>query len=346
LSSLSLLVPGLVGRSSFASAIKGANFPALDRLFNSVVEITPAVPQFEQQLIRLLGGQQKPGVSASLAYLLGKRHFAVDDATRYLLASPVHLQADSGRLLMHGQDSLNIDFDEAQQYLNELSIIFDDGGMKVHAVSPDCWVLCLPEPPGARFSDLSAVIGQDIHDFMPDGDNAMAWRSVINEVQMQLHLSPVNSKRQAKGLKVVNSLWIGGVGDAVELNKTSWNSLCSDNAMVRTLASQAGINKLASVTAGDSVIDVDNDYQLGVFTELAESVAREDLGHWYDVLQNFHDTVAQSVADALQQGDLKEVQIYPVNGHCYRVRSKRGLAGIIDGFRKKRDFNDYVSKQK
>ena len=57
----------------------------------------------------------------------------------------------------------------------------------------------------------------------------------------------------------------------------SVDSVCVDNQMVRALASKAGINKLISVAAGDNAIDLTSDYQLAVFTGLAESTARDDL---------------------------------------------------------------------
>ncbi len=339
-----MLVPGLLAKPVFSAAMQGQNLPALDRLFERVVEVMPAATQFDQQLIGLLGGQCKPGVAASLAYLLGKDHFAVADASCYLIASPVHLQADSGRLLMYGQDGLGIEPDEVKQWLAELSAIFSANNIAVHSVSPETWVLCLTEPPKATFSELSDVLGEDIHDYMPNGDQAMFWRSLINEVQMQLHQSPLNSKRQAMGLKVINSLWFAGAGDAVTLNKTNWSSLCSDNAMVRVLADQAGI-KQHSVAAGDSVVNYNSDCQLIVDTSLAESAAREDLDHWYQALQTFHDTIVVPIVDAFNDGAIKAIQLYPINGHCYRIASKRGLAKFIDGLRKKQSFADYMAKK-
>ncbi len=330
-----------MGRPSFAAAIKDLSLPALDRLFGDLHESVPASGQFDQQLISLFGGRQKPGISASLAYLLAKDHFAVDDASRYLMASPVHLQADSGRLLMYGQNGLNIGADEARQWLQELAPIFNDSRIMLYSVSPECWVLCLAEPARATFSDLYDVLGQDIHDYMPNGEHSMRWRSLINEVQMQLHLSPVNAKRQRMGLKTVNSLWFGGVGEAVTLNKTSWDSICVDTQMVRVLAAKAGINKLLSVASGDNAIDLTSKYQLTVYTDLAESTSRDDLEQWYQALQLFHDTIAVPIVAALQQGEIKEVQVYAVDGHCYRIRRKRGVAKY---FRKKRDFEFYMRK--
>ncbi|MBL4851248.1 MAG: hypothetical protein JKY90_03065 [Gammaproteobacteria bacterium] len=348
LSSLSLLVPGLLAKPVFSAAMQGQDLPALDRLFAKVVESIPAAMQFDQQLIHLLGGprndQIKLGVTASLAYLLGKDHFAVTNAARYLMAYPVHLQADSGRLLMYGQDGLDIEADEVEQWLAELSTIFVAHNIAIHSVSAETWLLCLAHPPQATFSELSDVLGQDIHDYMPAGDKGMFWRSLINEVQMQLHQSPLNSKRQARGLKAINSLWFAGVGDAVTLNKTNWSSLYSDNAMVCALADQAGI-KWRSVAAGDSVVDYNSDCQLIVDTSLVESAAREDLDHWYQALQTFHDTIVAPIVDAFNDGAIKTIQLYPINGHCYRIASKRGLAKFIDGLRKKQSFADYMAKK-
>ncbi|MBL1431888.1 MAG: hypothetical protein COC09_06110 [Gammaproteobacteria bacterium] len=348
MSSLSLLVPGLLGRLEFAPAIRGQILPGLDQLFEWAVDSLPAAKQLDQQLIRLLGGQLKHGESASLAYLLGKSHFAVDQASRYLIASPVHLQADSGRLLMHGQDGLAIEPDEVEQWLEELLPIFSHHDIQVYGVSPETWLLCLPESPGlaeaAMFSELSEVIGQDIHDYMPQGSQGMFWRSLINEIQMQLHQSDANTKRQAMGLKAVNSLWIYGAGVAVSFDTTSWDSFYSDDATVRQLAAQAGLTNIGSMASGEDVIDKKSHYRLVVDKRLAESLARGDLDHWYHALQVFDETVATPIVEVLKEGDVKEVQIYPMNGHCYRIRKKRGLAKLIHGFRNKQNFVHNMSR--
>ncbi|MBL1293006.1 MAG: hypothetical protein COB61_003950 [Thiotrichales bacterium] len=351
LSSLSLVVPGLFGRPVFSPVVASSSLSALDQLMQHVIESTPAVSDFNQQLIALLSGQQsgdqqRRKAKPSLAYLLGKSYFNVEDPARYLIASPVHLQADSGRLLMHGQDGLDLGMDEVDQWLQELSPIFERHEIKIYSVLPEIWVLLLPEtlkPSDQTFSDLEQVIGQDILDFMPNGENAMFWRSLINELQMQLHQSPVNSQRQVLKLKMVNSVWIGEMGQSVEFKGANWGSLCSDKAMVRALATSAGVGTLKSIASGDKVTDSVGDYHLVVDTTLAESAAREDLDYWYQSMQVLHDTVIVPVIDALQTGEVKEVQIYPINGKCYRIRQKRGLAQLIDNFRSKPSFADYMS---
>lgn len=344
LTSLSLLVPGLLGHSSFTAAIHNGSLPALDGLFAGVVDELPASMDYEQQLIALLGGRIQSGEHASIAHLLAGLNGVETKNNAYLLASPVHLQADSGRLLMYGDDGLDIDESEAQQWLKELSPIFAPHHIEIDLLSPECWLLRLKQKPDSVFTAPSQVIGEDIHAYMPNGHDGSLWRSLINEIQMQLHQSPVNATRQAKGLKAVNSLWFWGEGDPVDIKQNVWQSVVSDDALARLIAKRAGITKLQSLAQGDQLLDPNSDYQLVVDTSMLGSTARQDFEAWYSRLNLFQDTVAKLVLDALKGRQLKEVQIYPVNGFYYRIRPS-GFGKIFTLFRKKRDFASYLEKQ-
>ncbi len=60
------------------------------------------------------------------------------------------------------------------------------------------------------------VHGQMPNDFMPTGDAADGYRSLISEVEMSLHDHEVNLRRQRHGLQPVNCLWFWGGGHAPE----------------------------------------------------------------------------------------------------------------------------------
>lgn len=336
-SGIAILAPGLLGEPFFAPAIKGVSLPALDDLFAGVIEALPAAAQFEQQLINLLGGRPLGG-AISLAHLLSGQDGAEHASGCYLLASLVHLQADSGRLVMYGEDGLDITQEEAEQWLEELSPVFKDHAIEAYMLSPECWLLHLAQAPGAMFTPLSEVIGRNIHDYMPVGEEGLRWRSLINEVQMQFHQSDVNRRRQRYSLKPVNSLWFWGAGEPGAFNRASWQSVSSDSALVRKLARCAGVKKQFSLAA-DMTFDFDSDYQLSVVTALAGASARQDMDAWCQCLQWFNDRVAEPVVEALNSRQLKEAQIYPVNGYCYRIRRTRRLRW----FGKKRRFVSYVN---
>lgn len=53
--------------------------------------------------------------------------------------------------------------------------------------------------------------GKNVHQFMPQGEQASKWLAVLNEVQMLLHEHPVNTAREGNGV-AVNSVWLSGGG--------------------------------------------------------------------------------------------------------------------------------------
>ena len=339
--SISLLVPGLLGDPLFAPAMRGISLPVLDNLFSAIAEEFPATKDYEQQLIALLGGSTKQSQRLSMAQLLGQGREL--DHPAYLLASFVHLQADSGRLLMFGDDGLEIDDTETQQWLEELRPIFAAHDIEIEALSAECCLLGLRRKPDSVFSAPQHVIGQDIHRYMPDGEDGAMWRSLVNEVQMQLHQSSVNTERQARGQKAVNSLWLWGDGDSVNLEHNVWQCMVSDDATARLLAKRIGINKLISLAQGDQLFDQSHDYQLIVDTTMIGSTRRQDFDTWYSRLNLFIETIAEPVLQALNNKQLKEVQIYPVNGFYYRVRPS-GFGRLFRFFHKQKTFASYLAE--
>jgi hypothetical protein len=78
------------------------------------------------------------------------------------------------------------------------------------------WFLRLEQNPQIETFPPALVVNKDIHTFMPKGTGAMAWAKFQNELQMLLFEHPVNTKREAMHLPVINSVWCYGGGQLVD----------------------------------------------------------------------------------------------------------------------------------
>lgn len=334
-----VLMPGLAGRAAFAPALEHVKLAALDQCASRIAETLPALAGFEAQLIQLFGGRLPHANAAPMGALLARYGGGADAQRRYLVASPVHLYADGGRLLMYGQDGLELDHDQADAYVSEVRTLFEARGMQLSAVTADHWCVSYDAKDEVDFQALSALIGRDIHDFMPAGAAAACWRALLNETQMQLHQSATNRQRTALGLKPVNSLWFWGEGEAPSIAKAVWSRVGYDNSLSEVLASLAGVEHRYRLTQDVPLIDpAVGGLQLIVVQSLAEASARDDVQRWAQLLQGVHDTVVVPLLEALMRGQIGAILLYPGSATAYRITRRRRW------WAKRRGFKDMLGK--
>lgn len=138
----------------------------------------------------------------------------------WLRADPVVLRAAGDRLLMLGNHALTLSRAEATALGAELHQLFAVHGMIFFAPHPTRWYLKLESDPNLTLTALEDVVAHDILQHLPQSSEtqtAARWRRLLNEVQMQLHNSPVNQARLARGELPVNSVWFWGGGTAPTL---------------------------------------------------------------------------------------------------------------------------------
>jgi hypothetical protein len=70
-------------------------------------------------------------------------------------------------------------------------------------------------------------------EFMPSGEEAARYRTLISEVEMALHEHDVNKRREEAGQQPVNSLWFWGGGYAPEQQAMPHPPLFADDPLLR-----------------------------------------------------------------------------------------------------------------
>ncbi|WP_371322733.1 hypothetical protein VX159_09935 [Dechloromonas sp. ZY10] len=128
---------------------------------------------------------------------------------RWLCADPVHLRFHHERIVLADAGAFALEIDEAEAMVDDLNREFAEVG-EFHAATARRWYLRLKQPVSHRSQPLSAVAGRRVDGELPAEEAALSrW---LNEVQMFLHLHPVNERRQRQGQPAINSLWLWGDG--------------------------------------------------------------------------------------------------------------------------------------
>jgi hypothetical protein len=128
----------------------------------------------------------------------------------WLFAAPVHMQlgrdsyflATPAPILTSGDDALALVL-SLNQHFNQVGLYF--------YLQDAIWFLGLGSDPKITTTSIEKVVNQDVAPYLPQGEGALAWAKLQNEIQMLLFTHPVNVAREARGEPPINSLWFYGL---------------------------------------------------------------------------------------------------------------------------------------
>jgi hypothetical protein len=228
---------------------------------------------------------------------------------------------------------------EADRLAADINVLFAEDGWRLEAATPTRWYLHLPEDPQLRTHDLSQVRSRAIGDFLPSGPNGKHWHRVMNEVQMVLHTSLVNSERQSAGQLPVSSLWFWGGGQTPVVGHARWSKLWSDEAVSLGLATLSSTPRKGLPTSAVEWLRtvVSPGEHLLVLDALQHAWQGEGVESWEQQLRIVENDWLSPLLEALRRGELAELSLCTCQGHRFTLT--RG--GLKRWWRRKRKLQDY-----
>ena len=196
---LHLIIPGLLGPWTLQPEFPLPQTTALERLLGRAT-VQSAATGLEATLFTLFG--LAPDSDANDLPVAAVTRLADGGAANrgwWLRADPVHLQADLHQILLLDARILNIDAGEAQTLLNEFNRVFAADGWNLEIPHPSRWYLRLDQHPDIRTYPLMAAIGHNINPLLPFGGASPRWHTLLTEIQMLFHSSPVKSTTREAG---------------------------------------------------------------------------------------------------------------------------------------------------
>jgi len=143
-----------------------------------------------------------------------------------LCADPVHFEVGLNDITLTQQID-DLTEEEAIQCIEALNQHFKQDGLEFIYGSQSQWYLVLRSKTKLDTTPLLEVLRKNIAHYFPVSKN-MNWEVIQNEVQMILHMLPLNQKREIAGLPTLNSLWFYGGGEPENFANTL-NAVFSDN---------------------------------------------------------------------------------------------------------------------
>ncbi|MGB7739862.1 MAG: hypothetical protein WBM03_12185 [Steroidobacteraceae bacterium] len=175
----------------------------------------------------------------------------------WCVAQPVHFAAGLDHLRLAPLAQAALTEDDASALGALVGAHFGTDELTVAAFVEGAWLLrcarsidCSTQPP-------DAVVGHNVHEFMPAGRDGARVRSLMNEIQMLLHEHPVNLRREGARQLPVNGWWLWGFGDvaagALADRVDRW-SLRTDDRWLRAVWSALGSDAADITAAADDLL--------------------------------------------------------------------------------------------
>ncbi|MEX2496988.1 MAG: hypothetical protein WD448_12915 [Woeseia sp.] len=149
-------------------------------------------------------------------------------------ADPVYLQAGLRQLFLHALPLGELPRQDVTQTFAHLQNTLGAGDGRPSFFSVGSFgYLRGGEPMPTASASPSVAAGGAPAEFMPRGEDARAHDQLQGEVQLCLHESRINERREQAGLRPINALWFWGGGSAAPSRPMALPPLYADDPLFR-----------------------------------------------------------------------------------------------------------------
>lgn len=318
--SVSVLAPGLAEGFAGYAGDAFSKAPALSRLLSRSRRQAFAAHSLEEAALSLFG---QPAIPAELP--VAPYSYLADSGQSpqayCLRADPVHLQVDAGGLILFDASTFPFSKQESQALSDDIATFLLAYGWRLSADHTKRWYLFGGGDQQLTTPPLSLVRGRSVGDLLPEGKDANAWRSRCNEIQMLMYSHPVNRQRAAKGLPLVNSLWIWGGGVLAAESRNCYSKVFADDVFIRGLGMrEAALCEPVPQHAQALLERIEkNDRTLLVLDNCSAAAAYQDFSHWNEAVEQYEKLWFAPLLKALLTRKLASFELFPLNGYRYRM---------------------------
>jgi hypothetical protein len=233
----------------------------------------------------------------------------------WLRIDPVHLRPDMGKLLLFDASHLAISAEEAHALIGELNDHLRGEGLLITAGrSPSRWYLQLPRAPRIETVAPARANGQHIDPWIARGEDAREWQRRIIELQMLMHQSTVNQRREASGAPTINSVWPWGAGSLAAVPAPSWERVITNDVTAEGLARAAGVPVGAPAPLITGRPDPGQQW-LMVLGDGLSALERRDVEAWQAALASLDRQSIAPLRAAVASGVVSGLHLHQPNAH-------------------------------
>jgi hypothetical protein len=319
---IDLLIPGLFWPAAIRGITgQGDRARNLERVLSRSKQSRFPGRDLTETLFQLFGIAPQPGQDLPAGAVIRFGMDGDDMDGIWAIATPVYLLADRDRLLLIRLAPKAIPSADAEQLVAQFNAHFIEDELSMSVMATNQWCLKLAKEPEITTSNIEAVSGRHIEEYLPKGKGAAYWRKILNETQMLFFQNELNQTDMASDKPMVNALWVSGVGSLPASPVVDYKAIYANHALARGLARLSNISYSDNPDSLEGVGQQEGD-ALVLMTDLHEAELNADFEGWQQALAD----TESKLEKLLQNIDLShdELAIYSCQGQVYNS-GKRSL---------------------
>jgi hypothetical protein len=165
-------------------------------------------------------------------------------------------------------------------------------------------------------------MGRPIEAYLPTGEERLAWRALINEVQMPFHGAEINRERETRGDPTINGLWLSGAGILPTAGSmhTEVTTVWSNDPLAIGLGQLAGLEIKPTPQSLDIILaGSDCGRHLVVLESMLAPASYDDFPAWSGTLAALEDPWFKPIDRAVTMGELGQCYVYDCAGQRFSL---------------------------
>ena len=307
---LTVYIPGLFGSDMSFHSDDLPDTPALNWMISKAhINITESTSPV-YTLCHFFGLDDEQGEDLPIAALSRLNDDNQFPEGCWLRADPVHAVADRDSLILFDHNRFSLNQHDALALAADINKLLETHDLKLEVPVPHRWYVKIPDSYNLITTPIGNVIGKNILPFMPIGDNADQFIKLMNEIQMVLHNSDINQKREQEKMLPINSIWFWGSGSLPEMIKRKWSFVVSDEPVAKGLATISATHFKQLPEHFDHIDKEQTDCNgLIVINEFEKFMHYNEYDDWKKILSRYEDNWFLPLLSYLKSKQLDQLEI-------------------------------------
>ena len=233
-----------------------------------------------------------------------------------ICADPINLQAGIDEIILNPEPISDLSHADAEELIEALNKHFKQDNWEFVVAKSGNWYLKHQSNEVIHTSPLDHSRGKSIFKYLPKSET-LNWHSLQNEIQMLLHMTPLNQTREIAGQLPINSLWFWGAGNTTA-TKTEIDTIWGNNtdAKIAALASEVPHKNLPQ-----SYKDLPTGEHIIVLNSLYYPAIQDQYELWQQQLQQLEEETITPLAQACKQAN-RTLVINTCDGQEFHINQK------------------------
>jgi hypothetical protein len=311
--SLTVFIPGLFGPDIAIHPDDLPSMPALDWFLTKGIYQTFQKNSASYTLCELFGLSSEQGQKDG-DYPVAAISRLSDDNQHpeglWLRADPVHVSADRDGLILIDNNRFSLNQRDALALAADINLLFEPYGISIEVPTPYRWYLRVHEDYKLKTVPVDAIVGKDILPYMPTGDDRINIIQLMNDIQMTLHDSDVNKRREQEKQLPINSIWFWGYGELPKIIDRHWSFVTSDEILAKGLSMIAATPFEVLPESYSEIKDTGSSYNgLIIINSFQKFSYYHDLEGWLEALLSVESNWFSPILKALKRKEIDQLVI-------------------------------------